>query len=190
MNLLCKLITEKMSLIDKLKHSEAVFLSGKDIHQITKGACNPMAYHELENVTDIEQLFNKHDAVMLLYESEENSGHWVTLIKHSDSILEFFDPYGLTIDKELKLSKYNLRLHQGQVVPHLTHLIEQSKYKVISNTTRLQRFFNAVNTCGRHCAVRVLLRDTPLKEYVALYKKTKHYDPDIWVTALTITYSL
>lgn len=179
-----------MSLPELLKDSERIFLSGANIHQITKGACNPLAYHALEHITSIEQLFDKHDAVMLLYETDENIGHWTCLIRHSSTELEFFDPYGLKIDEELSQADYNRRLHDGKIVPHLTHLIEQSGYTVKSNTVRLQKTFKDVNTCGRHCALRVLLRDLPIKEYNKMFTSADHYNPDLWATAMTIAYSL
>lgn len=180
-----------MSLISYLKDSEKIDLTGKDIHEITNGVCLPMRYSDLEQVDNIDDLFKNHIAIMLLYQTEtENLGHWVAVIKHPNNLIEVFDPYGLKIDEELKYSKFNLRRHQGEIVPHLTHLLNKTNYKIIYNDVRLQKFLKDVNTCGRWCAWRTKVNDISLKDFQNLFTKNKFGDPDLWISALTINYSI
>lgn len=178
-----------MSLVSHLKEAEKIELTGGQIHQLTKGICRPLPYHELDNIKDIDELFENHLAVMLLYETDKDFGHWVVLNKFSDHI-EFFDPYGIFPDDELKQASYNLRIHDGEVVPHLTHLLENQPLKVIYNKVKLQQVFKDVNTCGRHCALRTVLRDMPLDKYTKLLTTNAYYNPDIWATTLTVLYSI
>ncbi len=180
-----------MPLDQYLSKAENIDLSGDDIHKITDGICLPIPYHELDKIDDINQLFQKSKVIMLLYEIEkENVGHWVTIIKHDDDTIEFFDPYALKPDEELKYSPYYHRTHKGIDVPHLTYLLEKSGSKIIYNKCRLQKLLKDVNTCGRHCAVRAKFSDMSLSKYCKMLLNNKCYDPDLWVTALTITYSL
>jgi len=180
-----------MPLDQYLSKAERLDLSGGDIHRITDGLCLPIPYHELDNIDDINQLFDQSNVIMLLYEiNSEDSGHWVTIIKHNNNTIEFFDPYAMKPDEELKYSPYYYRTHKGNEIPHLTYLLEQSGLKIIYNKCKLQKFLKDVNTCGRHCAIRAKFKDLSLSEYCKMMKDNKYYDPDLWVTALTITYSL
>jgi len=165
-------------------HSELIDLSGQDIIDITNDETNILLYSDLDNINNIDDIFNTKNNVALLYQTEENFGHWVALIKKNNTI-EFFDPYGLSVDEELKYSEYNLRTQDGQLVPHLTHLLNNSNYHIIINKCKLQKFKQDINTCGRHISWRIRMRDVELNEYCKLLTDNKHYNPDFWVSALT-----
>jgi len=176
-----------MSGIDKqISNAENYNLSDSDIKRITDNKCNVIAYSDLENVSSIDEILNPYDACIILYQLEENQGHWVALIKHSPTELEFFGSYGLKIDEQLKFSKFNLRRHNGVEIPHLSVLISHSNYKVISNTAKLQKFKKDVNTCGRWCAMRVRFRDVPIKRFQQLFTQNQYYDGDFWISAMTL----
>ena len=166
--------------------AERFDLTGEDIHRITDGKTNIIDYPDLENVNNLEEVLNPYGAVVLLYETKKNFGHWVCLLDMGNKNLEFFDPYGLKVDEELLLSDFHLRQHQGQPAPHLTALIEQGGYNVVSNTKRLQKFLEHTNTCGRWVSLRVRFRDSTLKEFIKLTTKNKCYDGDFWVSAITL----
>lgn len=174
--------------MDKIiKDSEKFALSGEDLHRIVDGKANILSYEQLENVSSIEELLQPYGASIILYETKENFGHWVCLFEKGEKSLEFFDPYGLKMDEELNFSnELHLRQHQGVITPHLTALVEAGGYKVKSNTTQLQKFLEDVNTCGRHCGMRLRLRSHSLKEFITLMTKNKEYDADFWVSALTL----
>lgn len=180
-----------MSLIEFLKKGEEVELTGADIINITNGAANVMKYDDLDQFDNIDQLFEKVPAVVILYEVQSSTqGHWVALIKHSSSQLEFFDSYGFAPDQEIKFSSYYLRTHKGISVPHLTALINSSNYNIIYNKVQLQSNIDHVNTCGRHASVRIKFRNMKLQDYQKLLTSNGYGNPDLWVTALTIAYSL
>lgn len=170
-----------------LTNSEDIDLSGADILRITDGKCKVIAYEDLEGIDRIDQLLEPYGAVVILYETRHNYGHWVCLLKTGESSLEFFDPYALTIDQELNLdNELHLRHHQGAIAPHLSTLIASSNFHVVSNTTRVQEFAEHVNTCGRHVAVRIRFRNLNLKQYIRMITGTKHNNPDYAVSALTL----
>lgn len=176
-----------MSGIDaKIYRSEDYDLSEDDIMRITDNKTKIFLYSDLEKVDNIDDILEPYGCCVILYQLEANVGHWVCLIRKSKMELEFFDPYGLSIDEELQYSKYNLRRHNGEIVPHLTALIEKSNYKVISNTEKLQKFKEHVNTCGRWVSMRIRFKDVSLGKFIELFTKNKYYDADFWVSAMTL----
>ena len=175
-----------MSGIDlNIKKSEQYDLSDDDILRITDNKTKIFLYSDLENVNDINEILEPYGCCVILYQLEINVGHWVCLIKRNNDI-EFFDPYGLEIDTELQYSKYNLRKHNGEVVPHLTALLEKSNYKIKSNKVQLQQFKEHVNTCGRYCALRIRFKDISISKFIDLLTKNKYYNSDFWASALTL----
>jgi hypothetical protein len=176
--------------MDKIiKTGEKFDLSGADILRITDEKCNVIQYEELERVNNINEILNPYGAVVILYTTRKNFGHWVCLFKTKgkNNELEFFDPYGLEMDEELNITnELHLRQHDGLITPHLTALIQKSDYHVRSNTKQLQKFIEHVNTCGRWVSLRLRLRDLSLRQYIMMMTQNKEYDGDFWVTALTI----
>jgi hypothetical protein len=176
--------------MDKIiKKAESIDLTGKDIMNITNGQVNIYEYKELARYSNIDDLLHTFGACIILYETSQSFGHWVLLHKVSPNTLEFFDPYGMQIDEELKYISEHARNILGEDVAHLTHLIGQSSYYVIVNDHRLQSIKSYINTCGRHVSVRLRFRNLNLKQYINLFKNSK-LDPDEWVSALTILYSI
>ena len=176
-----------MSGIDKdIVRAEDIYLSDEDVLRITDGKCKVMLYSDLEQYDDIDSVLRPYGAVVILYQLEQNVGHWVTVIKHGSKHIEVFDSFGMSIDQELQFSQYNLRRHNGMQVPHLSHLLDNSPYTISYNDTQLQQFKHHVNTCGRWCALRVRFRSDSLDDFINLFKKNEHYDGDFFVSALTI----
>lgn len=177
--------------MDKLLlEAEKVDLTGEDVHNITNGECRILLYEDIQNIESLDTLFGDKDNVVILYETAKNFGHWVALLKYPDMV-EFFDPYGLRPDEELKYADYNVRRNEnGALIPHLSDLLNKSGVKLIYNSVKVQKWLKDVNTCGRHCALRIKMRKYPLGQYLALMMKNKYYDADLWATALTIIYSL
>lgn len=170
-----------------IKDAERFDLSGADIHRITDGKCNIIQYSDLERVNNLEEILSPHGAVMILYTTKKNFGHWVCLFKiNNNKLLEFFDPYGLKIDEELQITNdLHLRDHNGIITPHLSALVNSGGYRVLSNTYQIQEFLEHTNTCGRHTGMRVRFRDTPLKKYIKLMTTNK-YNADWMVSAMTL----
>lgn len=178
-----------MSIIEQIKKAEKISLSEDDIRTLVDNKVDIYTYEDLEKFKDIDSVLGQYGACIILYQTNQYYGHWIALFKVDDNVLEFFDSLGWKIDEELKFSKYNLRVHEGQTVPHLTHLINHSNYNIISNSTQLQK--NAIddNTCGRWASLRIRLRHLPLKAFVKLFSDKNHFEPDFWVSAVTIFFS-
>ena len=76
----------------------------------------------------------------------------------------------------------------GQIVKHLSHLIENSNYNLIVNKIQYQKEAQHVNTCGRHCCVRLNYIHLSDDEYQKFISENKHYDADFWVSVMTIDF--
>lgn len=144
-------------------------------------------YPDIMNMTNIEQLFGTHTAVIVLYNViSRGNGHWVLLIKHKkdcapctyygsnrDSrgrrcdpgVIEFFDPYGNGIDFVLSIQDPSKRARLGQTSAKLSHLLGMSQYCVVYNDQRLQVASPKIQTCGHHCLARLSLRHLEVDDY-------------------------
>lgn len=170
-----------------IKNSEKIDLTGEDLLRMTAHKIRIIEYKDLHNVTSLEPLLKPYGNLVILYETKEGYGHWVCLLKRGINHLEFFDPYGLKVDEELDIiNEIHIRRNdENKIVPHLTALIQSGGYRVDSNLTKLQKFINDVNTCGRHVVVRILLRKLAIREYEKIICCNKNGDADWYVSALT-----
>ena len=174
--------------IDKIIiDGEKFDLNENDIRRIADNKVIIIAYESLFNVNSLDELFTPFGAFILLYQTAEFFGHWVCLLKTGERDLEFYDPYGLNVDEELNINNaFHLRMHRGVITPHLTTLINIDGWRVRYNKERLQKVLRDVNTCGRYCALRVRFKMLSMKKFNRLLKDNKAYNPDFWVTALTL----
>ncbi len=105
---------------------------------------------KIDRITDL--LKRKKDALILLFESEPNVGHWIAIMRENNKII-FFDPYGYRPDRFLVYTPQNLRKQLNQDTPHLTVLLNQAVddgFKVVFNEYEFQNRRNlAYATCGR-----------------------------------------
>jgi hypothetical protein len=175
-----------MSVIQQIKDAEKISLSDTDILHITHNKCVIRTYEDLEKFDNIDDVLGKDTACVLLYQTKEDYGHWVSIFKVNNNVLEFFDSLGWGMDQELKFSDYNLRVHNGEKVPHLSNLVNNSKYHLIQNKIKLQKNAKDDNTCGRWAGLRVRLRHLPLNTFTDLFTKHKEYTPDFLVSAMTM----
>lgn len=177
-----------MSLSNLIKNAEEIELSEDDIRDIVNNKVNVISYENLFNYGSIDEALGPYKALIVLYEVQTHSeGHWSLLYKQNN-ILHFFDPLGIPMDEELDLIPNFYKLNnRGKKIPHLTYLVEKSGYKVISNQTKYQKVDKHINTCGRHCCVRLKFRDLNEEQYRKLWKTIPS---DKEVTELTIMYSL
>lgn len=184
-------------------------LSGDDIlnHPVTKKyPVNIISYPELSHVRDVDELFGPENrAVILLYNVRKcGDGHWVLLLRHLPTcractlhrsnygpdgrkcqagVVEFFDPYGSSIDFVLSLQDpaRRARLKQREYV--LSHLLGSSPYCIVYNDQQLQRKHNSVETCGHHCLARLRMRHCDVDTYSQLLRAAGN-DPDVTVTEM------
>ena len=123
----------------------------------------------LTEVTEFKgkQLPNEKDFCIILIETKQNSGHWTALMKNN-GLLEWFDSYGLGVDKELNFISNFMRRVLGQSEKQLTKLIDSSPYECVYNHVQLQTHKSFDNTCGRWVCSRILhfKKGLNLKQYI------------------------
>jgi hypothetical protein len=177
-----------MSGIDKqIYKAEEIDLTGADINRIIDGKALIITYEQLDKYNTINELLELYEAAVILYETKQNYGHWVCIFINNKGELEFFDSYGLYVDEELKISpEFNMRLHNGVLVPHLSALVSKSNYKFVWNKKQLQKFLPDINTCGRWVAMRLRFRDIDLNKFIDLFTKNQYYDADFWISAMSL----
>ena len=165
--------------------SEQYPFSSDDIKTLTSNLYEIIRYHDLSEYDNIDQVLGENKGAIILFQNESaSSGHWVCIYTEGDTLF-FFDSYGLDIDEDLNYSQYNLRIHGGKKVPHLSHLIEKSKYKVETNPYKFQTFRQETNTCGRYVALKLKWRDKSFKEFNQILNNNKCYDSNFWISTLT-----
>jgi hypothetical protein len=163
--------------------SKAKALSNTDIMNLIGGKANLMIYSQLQDYDDLDDVLGKYGALVLLYETSRNFGHWVCVFKVNNNTIEHFDSYGLKPDDEIKFIPEYFRKIAGADYPHLTALLYNSGYKVIYNEYQLQEKKSGINTCGRWVATRLNYRNIPQKKFAKFF--LEYNDPDAVVTYLT-----
>jgi hypothetical protein len=156
-------------------------LFGKDV-KVT-------SYKDLDKIKSLPELFKKIKALIILYEYKNAYGHWVLVIKtvnkKGEKVIEFFDPYGVMPDRQLKGFTKKTREKFGMKYPTLTKLLLDSGFPIEFNNHRLQKLKKGVSTCGRWCAVRALFRDLDIDTFAKEMKSKKSMSPDEVVVSLT-----
>ena len=172
-----------MNVEELAKNAEEIELSGEDVHRISEGKATIMSYTQLEKYDNLDIVFGKNNCLILLYEIQKNTGHWVSLIRNNkENAVEFFDPYGIKMDGELAYTHY---YHQSGV-PHLTRLVQSSGYRLIENRFQFQEFKADVNTCGRWAGFRCRLSHLSPKEFKNLFSKMSPAKRDYNVSLITM----
>lgn len=169
-----------------VQEGESIALSGDDLLKIVKGKANLHKYSDLDNINSIQQLLGDNKATFILYQHESGWGHWTCMMQIDENTLEFYDSLGIRMDDELKFSDFNLSLHKGERVPHLTRLVENSGMKLIQSSQKSQKSVRGVNTCGRFVSLRIKLRNLPLDEFNKLLRKNTSGNADFVVSYLTL----
>lgn len=161
-------------------------LSGQDILDLTNNETNIMTYPDLQKYKNIDEVLGKHGACVILYLTKsQNFGHWVCIIKQPNNTLEFFDSYGLPTDSELGFVSKEKRNYLNQNMPYLSKLLYNSKYNVIYNDRKIQKYAKDISTCGRHVICRINNRDIDIDDYCKILKSFKPHTPDYIVYLLT-----
>jgi hypothetical protein len=162
---------------------KAYALTDEDINKILGGTVI-MTYPELQDVSRIEDIFDKDGRSVLLFLTEdETTGHWTGLIR-SEKMIEYFDPYGSAPDADRKWLSKNKLKELDEEKPMLTKLLRASHMKVYFNTYAFQSDRQDINTCGRWVVARLLHRKKTLREFYNMVKKSG-MKPDDFVSALT-----
>lgn len=166
-----------------IEELQAETLSNFEIMDKIKNKANLMTYSELMDYDDLDEALGPHEALVLLYETKKNFGHWVTIFKRGN-LIEHFDSYGYFPDDELDFIPDYFRKVEGIDYPHLSYLLDNSPYKLSYSEHKLQKHEKDVSTCGRWVISRLLLRHLPLDKFEKMFKN-KDFDPDFLVTIFT-----
>jgi len=172
-----------------LARAMATPLTGVDMTRLLGRNISIITYDELQQVRDVDELFDDEGRCMLLYLLDgPSSGHWVCLNRFDDHI-EFFDPIGTAQgggrpDSQLHWIDMARRRALGADSPLLMRLLKSKRVPFVWNTAVLQKDDPHIATCGRHCAVRTLKRATPLDDYVHHITHLR-ISPDEYVTKST-----
>lgn len=124
---------------------------------------NVILYEDLGKLTP-EQLVARMPAA-ILYQETENYGHW-TLLHRTPEGIEFFDPYGILIDKEFEQIEWK----QPHYLAKLLHKISK-KVPINYNQYKFQKKKQGVNTCGRWIILRKLMGHMPLDTFADMITK-------------------
>ena len=158
--------------VEATKRVLAYPLSDGDINRILKPDTKIFTYPDLENMNSIDDAFDSEGRCMMLYPTtSEYNGHWVCMIKRPNEI-EFFDPYGKVPDTELEWVSAEKRRAMNIEKPTLTRLFKESGYRITYNSHDFQKDNSDINTCGRHCIVRLLYKHLPLSAYIKMIKSS------------------
>lgn len=161
---------------DDIKNKEDDALSNFDLEKLLGNKAKILVYEDLKNYSDLDEVLEPEGSVIILYQDKKNQGHWVALLRRKNGI-EFFDSYGGQPDTQLASMKYNK-------LPYLLNLIENYPGVVYYNPYQLQSDDRNVSTCGRWCALRILLKELSLNDFAKIFTG-KGKDPDYIATLLT-----
>lgn len=122
-------------------------LSGSDIKNFFApiGFCpNIVKYSDLLSIDNLP--------CFILYEQLPNVGHWTLLFRRNDGMIEFFDPYGITVDDELSWTFYDEETKQKKPLVNMLLKTDENNFEI--NKIPYQGP-NSI-TCGLWCCIRLL----------------------------------
>ena len=167
------------------KSSIAYPLSDSEVSQLLDGKTHVVVYPDLSQISDIDELLEPHGSCVILIEFKKDYGHWTCLIKRGEDSIEWFDSYGAKPDSELKQIPLSFRIKSNQNHTQIIRLLLGSGKKIQYNQYRLQKLKNGINTCGRHCVVRILMKDYNIDKYAKMLRADPDMNPDQVVTEVT-----
>jgi hypothetical protein len=160
-------------------------LSGREIMEALNNETKIIKYSDMWKYDNINEVLHPFNNAVILYQVRPDFGHWVCIIKHKNNTLEYFDPYGFSIDHPIKYIKQPFRKQSRQDFPQLIRLFLNSPYNIQINHKKIQTFDKKTSTCGRHIIMRLTLKHVPLKEYQKIFKNENGMNGDEKITALT-----
>lgn len=167
-----------------LERVKAYPLSDGDIRTILGGNIKIFTYPQLKQFRSADALFDDKGRCLILFLTEgPTAGHWCCLLKREGHI-EFFDPYGDTpegVQDEIPKTKRD-ELDMNQ--PYLMRLLKASGRPVVYNSYPFQKEKRDINTCGRHCIVRLLYAPDSLDAYKRIITSSG-LSPDDFVSGVS-----
>ena len=89
-----------MNIDSVVKQRESVALSGSDIKTFLDNQVEVMRYQDLMDFETIDAVLGKSGAVILLYQTERDFGHYTSLFRSEKDrkVLIFYDSLGIGMD--------------------------------------------------------------------------------------------
>lgn len=164
-------------------------LSGEDILRLNPNT-KLILYEDVSSYNTIDELLEPFDSVIILYEWERKGdtsiGHYVTVNRVNNYMIEHFDSYAFKPDEELKQLKNASEAYKRMTKQDHKYLLDlyiNCPYVMSYNHYKFQSLDENISTCGRYCILRSLLRFMPLEQFATLITSTGN--PDQFVTLLT-----
>lgn len=142
-------------------------LKGSEILELMNNKTNLIAYKDLHKFENIEDLLKPWGSCVILYPIQRDLGHWTCVFYNykdpnkKQPCIEFFDPYGTSIDLEFKYTDKNMK----KIPFYLSCLLSKSKYPIVYNEYEYQKKGGDINTCGRHVVNRLKYCHLTNKQY-------------------------
>jgi hypothetical protein len=168
---------------------KAYSLSNDDIQAILDPDTKILSYPDFGTMETVDEAFDELGRCVFLFLTQSPTvGHWMCMFKRKGHV-EYFDSYGGKPDSQRNwLSKEKLQ-ELGEEEPLLTELLKRSGYPVFYNTYPYQKDRDDINTCGRWCVARLILKDlSNLQFYNAVRQDMKEKglkSMDDWVSVFT-----
>lgn len=177
---------------EEIEKHKKYSLSDSEVMALVNGKAKVVMYDQLNSFKNIDELLSPYGSVFILYQKQKNFGHWCCLFKrrdkHGNVEIEYFEPYGHFIDEPLTWTSKESRKALNMDYPYLTKLLLESprNYNIIYNEHPFQKMGKNINTCGRHCVMRLQHKNKSLNEYVKLFGNVNSKKTDDIVTAETM----
>ena len=182
--------------IEVMKKKLNYSLSDSDLKSILGEDLRIIKYADLDQFKSLNELLPHNNSyLVILIESELNSGHWVCTSRRDDTFV-LFDSYGCDLRTELDFISRAKNYILGNTKKELTDLIKNTEdsCEVVYNKERLQSKNSGVASCGRWvCAYLSMFKlGYNLEEFLEfIYKKCKDtgLPPDIIACQLIPIYN-
>ena len=102
------------------------FLTDSDMHRFLGQDTQIIKYSQLKFAPNIEVLLpDPKSQIIILVESERNSGHWCSIARDG-FIITTFDSYGCEIDKEMSFISKSMKSMLGEKKNEISELMNRS----------------------------------------------------------------
>jgi hypothetical protein len=154
-------------------------LSNHQLLKIFNNDIKIVVYSDINKYKTLNDLFEKFNKIIFLYDFNNNYGHWCCLFKRKNEY-SFFDSYGFYPDKAIKYVPKNYLMENYENCNYLIRLLENIAKKenvIISyNEYQFQSYSPNIQTCGYWCVHRLKNISLSVKEYHILFKNIKNKD--------------
>jgi hypothetical protein len=163
-----------------IAQGNGIAYSDDNMRKICENEVNILSYRDLMNCNSLHQVLGEHGAAIILYETEPQYGHWVSLLCNEPGVVEFFDSYGKPPDSQLQYVPESMHCE-----PVLKEMCAQAGARLIWNDVKLQSEASDKSTCGRWASLRIAMRFMTMEQFQHFFLNQK-LPPDSYVTAFTM----